>query len=173
MAEKHKIKVVTFTPSFTDRLYFIEIIKGLMVTLKHFLKNLIFQNNWVTIQVPDEKRNYSRNFRGVHLINTRPDGTPKCVACMMCETICPAYAISITAEESSDPSIEKRPARFDIDMLRCIYCGYCVDACPVEAIVMTNEFEFSQADKSKLIYHLDDLMNRPSLKSAGKGYHPV
>jgi NADH-quinone oxidoreductase subunit I len=92
---------------------------------------------------------------------------------MMCATVCPARCITIVAEESPDPGIEKRPKSFTIDGLRCVMCGFCVDACPAEAIYMSGEYEMAEYTKEACIWDLDFLMNRPSLKSAPAGYHPL
>jgi NADH-quinone oxidoreductase subunit I len=156
-----------------ERLYFIEIFRGMSITIRHFFKNLIFIDQLPTIQYPDEHRSRSENFRGIHVINRREDGSVKCVACMMCETICPADCITIEAGESPDPAIEKLPVRFEIDLLRCIFCGYCVDACPKEALFMTGEFERVITDPSRSTIDLIELSQRASLQTAPKGYRPV
>ena len=147
------------------------ILRGLVITITNFLRN-IFLGDKPTIQYPEEKRNYSPCFRGVHILTKRENGTPKCVACYMCATVCPAECISIEASESSDNSIEKYPIRFDIDMLRCVFCGFCVDACPEEAIIMSKEYECSFYSIPDSIYDKEFLMNRPSLEKADLGYRP-
>jgi NADH-quinone oxidoreductase subunit I len=119
--------------------YFPEIFRGLWVTLKHFFCNLFLskKNRYLqTIRYPEEKAVYPARYRGQHRLLARPDGSPRCVACYMCATACPAYCIHIVAAESPNPKIEKYPAAFEIDMLRCIYCGLCVEACPEDAIRM-------------------------------------
>ena len=147
------------------------ILKGLILTITSLLRN-IFLGDKPTIQYPEEKRQYSERLRGVHILNKREDGSPKCVACYMCATVCPAECITIEAGESSDKSIEKYPVRFEIDMLRCVFCGLCVDACPEEAIIMSKEYECSFYSVSDSVYKKEFLMNRPSLEKKEFGYRP-
>ncbi len=112
------------------------IAKGFWVTFKHFFNNLVFKKDTPTIDYPYEERNISLRWRGLHRLTKRPDGEVKCVACFLCATACPADCIYIEAEEVDDISIEKRPKKFEIDLLRCVFCGLCVEACPVDAIRM-------------------------------------
>ncbi len=158
---------------FLHALYLVEIIKGLIITLGHFLKNLLNRPQMLTISYPEERRQYSPLFRGRHKINLREDGTPLCVACMMCATVCPARCITIVAEESPNPKVEKRPKSFTIDALRCVMCGFCVDACPVGAIYMTGEYEMADHDRDAFLWDLGFLTKRPSLKNAPSGYQPL
>lgn len=122
-----------------ERSYLPEVVRGLGITLRHFFGNL-FGNRETrhlqTVRYPDEKRVYPDRYRGQHRLLQRDDSTPRCVACYMCSTACPAYCIHIVAEESPNGAIEKRPASFEIDMLRCVFCGLCVEACPEDAIRM-------------------------------------
>jgi len=147
---------------------------GLRVTIGHFLKRFpATKKNRVCIQYPEEKRNYSERFRGVHILTKRENGDPKCVACYMCATICPAECIYIEAGEHPDPDIEKYPTVFNIDMLRCVLCGFCVDACPEEAIIMSKELELHYEGRAESIFDKDRLMNRRSLtESPTLGYRP-
>lgn len=110
--------------------------KGFWITLKHLVYNLINKREVPTIDYPYEERSISPRWRGVHRLTKRQDGSVKCVACFLCATACPADCIYIEAEEVSDPTIEKRPRKFEIDLLRCVFCGLCVEACPVDAIRM-------------------------------------
>lgn len=113
--------------------------KGLGITLKHFLKNILLprkHNDIETVSYPEEKFVYPERFRGLHRLTLREDGTARCVACMCCPTVCPAHCITIVPAEVDDKGIEKSPAIFEIDELRCVVCGLCVEACPCDAIRM-------------------------------------
>ena len=153
------------------RLYFPEVFRGLWITAWHFWKNFaihllhivgLFKDvkGAVTIQYPEEKRAYSPRLRSRHRLTQRSSGAPRCVACMMCETVCPAHCIYITAEEDPDPNIEKRPKRFDIDMGLCVYCGFCVEACPEDAIRMDTQILDNAAYSREGMYlTLEDLLH--------------
>jgi NADH-quinone oxidoreductase subunit I len=104
--------------------------------MRHFFRNIVGKKDVVTIQYPEEERPVSQRWRGRHRLTRRDDGFLKCVACYMCETVCPAKCIHIEAGEHPDFSVEKYPVRFDIDELRCVFCGLCVEACPKQAIRM-------------------------------------
>ncbi|HOJ85753.1 MAG: NADH-quinone oxidoreductase subunit I [Elusimicrobiales bacterium] len=127
--------------NFFEKIYIIEVIRGFSVTLKHFFINLFFPSKIPTISYPEEKVLLPGNakLKSRHRIKLRSDGTPKCVACMMCSTICPADCIHIEAAETETP-VEKYPKVFNIDISKCVMCGLCVEACPEDAISMdTNE----------------------------------
>jgi NADH-quinone oxidoreductase subunit I len=114
-------------------------LKGLGITVRHFLKNTFTgrkSNDIETVQYPEEKVTYPERFRGLHRLMKRDDGAVRCVACMCCPTVCPAHCITIVPAETDDKGIEKAPAIFEIDELRCIVCGLCVEACPCDAIRM-------------------------------------
>jgi NADH-quinone oxidoreductase chain I len=128
----------------------IDIIKGLAKTLQYFFKKKI------TIQYPHEKGLISTKFRGEHALRRYPNGEERCIACKLCESVCPAQAISIESEEKEDGS--RRTTRYDIDMTKCIYCGLCQEACPVDAIVETPNFEFSTFTHQELIYDKNKLL---------------
>lgn len=132
----YKVKTIGREVSFMDSLYIPAIMGGLKLTIRHFLRNLFGAKDVVTIQYPEVKRAVSPRWRGRHRLTRREDGFLKCVACYMCETVCPAQCIHIDAGEHPDMSIEKYPVVFDIDELRCIFCGLCVEACPKQAIRM-------------------------------------
>lgn len=122
-----------------ERSYLPEVLRGVGITLRHLFGNLFGRKDTralQTINYPDEQRVYPKRYRGQHRLLAREDGSPRCVACYMCATACPAHCIHIVAAESDDPEIEKYPAAFEIDQLRCIYCGLCVEACPEDAIRM-------------------------------------
>lgn len=130
-----------------ERLYVVEVIKGILVTTGHLVRNLITylaqsvginlgRKPWATFQYPNEARPYASRYRGRHRLTLYQDGSIKCTSCFLCATACPAECIYIEAAEHDDPNIEKFPHRYEINTLLCVYCGYCVEACPVDAIRM-------------------------------------
>lgn len=157
-------------PTIEDRIYIVEVLRGLKLTAGHFFLNmkahllrLVLRINTysktVTIQYPEERRAYALRLRTRHRLMVREDGSPRCVACMMCETICPARCIYIVAGEHPDPNIEKQPVRFDIDFGRCVFCGYCVEACPEDAIRMdTGILELASYDREGMVFTKEQLM---------------
>lgn len=146
-------------------------IRGLGLTFGRMMDNLTGQVD-ATIRYPEERRAYSDRYRGTHILTAREDGSPRCVACYMCATACPADCIYIEAAEHPDPLIEKVAKRFEIDMLRCVFCGFCVDACPEEAIIMSREMEISAFTREETLWDMKKLMNRPELPEFGVGYRP-
>jgi NADH-quinone oxidoreductase subunit I len=144
---------------------------GMGVTLTRMKDNLTGKVR-ATISYPEERRSYSDRYRGAHILTAREDGTPRCVACYMCATACPADCIYIEAREVDNPQIEKAPARFEIDMLRCVFCGFCVDACPEEAIIMSRETEITAFSRGETIWGIERLMKRQELPEFGLGYRP-
>jgi len=127
-----------------------EIVIGHIMTMRYFFKKK------VTINYPYEKGPVSPRFRGEHALRRYPNGEERCIACKLCEAICPAQAITIEAEERADSS--RRTTKYDIDMLKCIYCGLCQEACPVDAIVESQNFEFSTETREELYYSKDKLL---------------
>ena len=119
-----------------EQTYYPEVFKGLGVTVSRFCRNTFGREETVTVEYPEVRLPYPARYRGHHYLTVRADGTVACVACMCCPTVCPAACIHIEAREHPDPTIEKYPVRFEIDLLRCIYCGLCVEACPKDAIRM-------------------------------------
>jgi NADH-quinone oxidoreductase subunit I len=148
------------------------IIKGHLSTFRNMIRSM-FLGKAATIQYPEEKRAVGGRYRGVHILTAREDGTPKCVACYMCATVCPAECIYIEAGERPETTIEKYPTRFEIDLLRCVYCGFCVDACPEEAIIMSKENNLVGTSRAELVIDRDRLMARNELVEHGEGYRPV
>ncbi len=146
--------------SFSERVYLVEIVKGLGVTLSHFVSNLANPRRIPTIDYPEVKRPVPPRFRGRHRLTKREKGTPKCVACFCCATACPARCITIEAGEHPDPKIEKYPVRFDIDMLRCVFCGMCVEGCPEDAIRMdTGWYTLPERERRDLVYTIEMLLS--------------
>ena len=136
-------------PSLTlaERLYLPEILNGVRVTTRHFLRNLTLhtlhlfgvakdKRAAVTTQYPEERKVYAEGYRGAHRLTIKPDGAVRCTACFLCATACPAKCIHIEAGEHPDAQVEKFPVRYEIDTLQCIDCGMCVEACPCDAIRM-------------------------------------
>ncbi len=133
------------------QLLLIEILSGMALTLKYFFKKK------VTINYPFEKGYLSPRFRGEHALRRYESGEERCIACKLCEAVCPAQAITIEAEPRSDGS--RKTTRYDIDMTKCIYCGYCQESCPVDAIVEGPNFEFSTETREELIYDKEKLLS--------------
>jgi NADH-quinone oxidoreductase subunit I len=158
--------------SFWVRTYIPAILGGMGVTIRHLVRNLRNRRNTATIEYPEVKRAYGPRHRGRHYLKRRPDGDPRCVACYMCATACPADCIFIVAGEHPDPAIEKYPVEFVIDGLRCIYCGYCVDACPEDAIAMTRDYELASYHREDFIWDKEYLLNWRDRVPREDGYQP-
>jgi NADH-quinone oxidoreductase subunit I len=122
-----------------------ELLKGMRLTGRHFLSKK------VTIQYPEEKTPLSPRFRGLHALRRYENGEERCIACKLCEAVCPAQAITIEAGPRRNDGT-RRTVRYDIDMVKCIYCGLCQEACPVDAIVEGPNFEFATETREELFY---------------------
>lgn len=143
---------------FRERIYVVEIVKGLMLTLKHLLKNLFNLRGMPTIRYPEESRVTPLRYRGRHRLTQKEDGELKCTACMLCATACPAKCIYIEAKEAPEDGAEKLPQVYNIDMLKCVMCGLCVEACPCDAIRMDTGVHPPPADsREKFIYTIQEL----------------
>jgi len=131
-------------------LFLTEFISALWLTLRQ-----VFRPK-ATINYPFEKGPLSPRFRGEHVLRRYPNGEERCIACKLCEAVCPAQAITIEAEPRDDGS--RRTTRYDIDMTKCIYCGFCQEACPVDAIVEGPNFEFATESREELMYDKEKLL---------------
>jgi NADH-quinone oxidoreductase subunit I len=128
----------------------LELFGGLWVTLKAFFKPKI------TINYPEEKTPQSFRYRGLHALRRYPNGEERCIACKLCEAVCPALAITIESDVANDGT--RRTTRYDIDLFKCIYCGFCEEACPVDAIVETRIHEYHMEARGENIMSKDKLL---------------
>ena len=128
-----------------------ELLKGMKLTGRHF-----FQKT-VTVQFPEEKTPLSPRFRGLHALRRYENGEERCIACKLCEAVCPAMAITIEAGERKDDG-SRRTTRYDIDLTKCIFCGFCEESCPTDSIVETHIFEYHGEKRGDLYYTKDMLL---------------
>jgi NADH-quinone oxidoreductase subunit I len=135
---------------FLNTFLLVELVKGLMVTGRHLFSRKI------TIQYPEERTPMSPRFRGLHALRRYPNGEERCIACKLCEAVCPACAITIESEERADGT--RRTTRYDIDLFKCIYCGFCEESCPVDSIVETRIFEFHFENRGEHIITKEQLL---------------
>ena len=127
-----------------------ELLKGMSLTGRYFVRTN------VTIQYPEEKTPMSPRFRGLHALRRYPNGEERCIACKLCEAVCPALAITIDSDERSDGT--RRTTRYDIDLFKCIFCGFCEEACPVDSIVETRIHEYHFENRGEQIMTKDKLL---------------
>ncbi|MBI3547319.1 MAG: NADH-quinone oxidoreductase subunit NuoI [Gammaproteobacteria bacterium] len=130
--------------------FLFELLKGLMVTGRHLFAHKI------TIQYPEERTPMSPRFRGLHALRRYPNGEERCIACKLCEAVCPAAAITIESTVRADGT--RRTTRYDIDLFKCIYCGFCEESCPVDSIVETRFFEFHFENRGEQIITKEQLL---------------
>ena len=135
---------------FLNTFLLIELVKGLMVTGRHLFSRKI------TIQYPEERTPMSPRFRGLHALRRYPNGEERCIACKLCEAVCPACAITIESEERADGT--RRTTRYEIDLFKCIYCGFCEESCPVDSIVETRIFEFHFENRGEHVITKEQLL---------------
>jgi NADH-quinone oxidoreductase subunit I len=134
----------------------LELVRGMALTGRHLFARK------VTVQYPEEKTPQSPRFKGLHALRRYPNGEERCIACKLCEAICPALAITIESEQRHDRT--RRTTRYDIDLTKCIFCGFCEESCPVDAIVETRILEYHGEKRGDLIY------TKPMLLSIGDLY---
>jgi len=134
---------MTAITNYIRSLFLWELLKGMQLTGRYMFKRKI------TVQYPEEKTPQSPRFRGLHALRRYPNGEERCIACKLCEAVCPAVAITIESEPREDGS--RRTTRYDIDLTKCIFCGFCEESCPVDAIVETRIFEYHGEKRGDLI----------------------
>jgi len=127
-----------------------ELLKGMRLTGRYFV------SSGITIEYPEEKTPQSHRFRGLHALRRYPNGEERCIACKLCEAVCPALAITIDSEQRADNT--RRTTRYDIDLFKCIFCGFCEEACPVDSIVETRIFEYHFENRGEQIMTKDKLL---------------
>ena len=130
--------------NFFGSLLLIELLRGMMLTGRHLFARKI------TVQFPEEKTPQSPRFRGLHALRRYPNGEERCIACKLCEAVCPALAITIESEQRADGT--RRTTRYDIDLTKCIFCGFCEESCPVDSIVETRILEYHGEQRGDLVY---------------------
>ena len=138
------------TKQFLSSLMIIELLKGMLLTGRYFFARKI------TVQYPEERTPQSNRFRGLHALRRYANGEERCIACKLCEAVCPAMAITIESEEREDKT--RRTTRYDIDLTKCIFCGFCEESCPVDSIVETRIFDYHGESRGDLLYTKEMLL---------------
>ena len=151
--------MMTKLKDFFGSFLLIELLKGMGLTGRHLFARKI------TVQFPDEKTPISPRFRGLHALRRYPNGEERCIACKLCEAVCPALAITIESEQRDDGT--RRTTRYDIDLTKCIFCGFCEESCPVDAIVETRIFEYHGEKRGDLYF------TKPMLLAVGDKYEEM
>ena len=136
-----------------------ELLKGMGVTIRTFFRPKF------TVNYPEEKTPQSPRFRGLHALRRYPNGEERCIACKLCEAVCPALAITIESTVGADGT--RRTSRYDIDLFKCIYCGFCEEACPVDAIVLTRLHEYHMENRG------ENIMSKDKLLAVGERYEAM
>ncbi|PPE66108.1 NADH-quinone oxidoreductase subunit NuoI [Caldimonas caldifontis] len=144
------MSAVASLKGFINSFMLTELIKGLALTGRHFL------SPHITVQFPEEKTPLSPRFRGLHALRRYENGEERCIACKLCEAVCPAMAITIESDVRDDGS--RRTTRYDIDLTKCIFCGFCEESCPVDSIVETHIFEYHGEKRGDLYFTKDMLL---------------
>lgn len=150
-------------PEIKNSWYLPPILSGLGITFRNLVANLFGKRKMLTLNYPEQKYEYSPRFKGSHVLTVKKDGSLRCTACMLCATNCPAQCINIIASEHEDPSVEKFPISYEIDVLRCVYCGFCEEACPVDAIRMGPEWQMPGMNGANFVHDIRHLAYRPNL----------
>lgn len=136
--------MLTHLKDFFNSLLLVELFKGMMLTGRYMFARKI------TVQYPEEKTPQSPRFRGLHALRRYPNGEERCIACKLCEAVCPALAITIESEQRADGT--RRTSRYDIDLTKCIFCGFCEESCPVDSIVETRFYEYHGEKRGDLYF---------------------
>ncbi|MCG8325952.1 MAG: NADH-quinone oxidoreductase subunit NuoI [Thiotrichales bacterium] len=142
--------------NYLQSLFLWELLKGMRLTGRHLFKRK------VTVQYPEDKTPQSPRFRGLHALRRYPNGEERCIACKLCEAVCPAVAITIDSSQREDGS--RRTTKYEIDLTKCIFCGFCEESCPVDSIVETRIFEYHGEQRGDL------LMTKEKLLAVGDKY---
>lgn len=149
-SKKERIYIMNRIKKFFSTFLLLELWKGMMVTGRYMFKPKI------TVHYPEEKTPQSPRFRGLHALRRYPNGEERCIACKLCEAVCPAMAITIDSEQREDGT--RRTTRYDIDLAKCIFCGFCEESCPVDSIVETRVLEYHGEKRGDLIYTKEMLL---------------
>lgn len=136
--------------NYIKSLFLLELFRGLALTGRYFFRKKL------TVQYPEEKTPISPRFRGLHALRRYPNGEERCIACKLCEAVCPALAIKIESEKREDGT--RRTTRYDIDLTKCIFCGFCEESCPVDSIVETHIFEYHGEERGDLYMTKEKLL---------------